>query len=84
MISIIIPNFNGKDHLKDCFDSLYKQSYKDFEIFLVDNNSTDDSIRFTEKNYPEVKIIRFNYNSGFAIAVNQGIKGQQFGICTTA
>ncbi|HMQ68095.1 MAG TPA: glycosyltransferase family 2 protein [Ignavibacteria bacterium] len=74
MISIIIPNFNGRDHLKDCFDSLKNQSYKDFEIFLVDNNSTDDSVRFTEKNYPEVKIIRFNYNSGFAIAVNQGIK----------
>jgi GT2 family glycosyltransferase len=74
MISVIIPNYNGLHHLQDCYDSLKKQSYKDFEIFLVDNNSSDDSIKFTEENYPEVKIIRFNYNSGFAIAVNQGIK----------
>jgi len=53
---------------------LKKQSYKDIEIFLVDNNSTDDSIKFTEENYPEIRIVRFNYNSGFTIAVNQGIK----------
>lgn len=73
-ISIIIPNFNGVKFLKTCFDSLRHQTYKDFEIILVDNNSKDDSVKFTEKYYPDVKIIRLKNNTGFAKAVNIGIK----------
>lgn len=74
MISIIIPNYNGKHHLKTCFDSLRNQSFRDFEIILVDNASSDDSINFTNENYSEVRIIKLNYNTGFAKAVNEGIK----------
>ncbi|MEO8209854.1 MAG: glycosyltransferase family 2 protein [bacterium] len=73
MISIVIPNLNGLVHLKACYDSLLSQSFKDFEIILVDNNSTDGSIEFTEKNYPLIKIIRLDSNTGFAKAVNAGI-----------
>jgi GT2 family glycosyltransferase len=74
MISIVIPNYNGKHHLKDCFDSLIAQTYKDFEIILVDNNSKDGSIEFTMQNYPQVMILPMRYNTGFAKAVNEGIK----------
>ena len=74
MISIVIPNYNGVSHLKECFESLYRQSYKDFNIFLVDNNSSDNSADFTKKNFPEVKIISLDTNTGFAKAVNTGIK----------
>lgn len=74
MISIVIPNYNGMEHLETCYNSLSKQTYKDFEIILVDNNSKDDSVKFTEKNYPDIKILKVNYNSGFAKAVNGGIK----------
>lgn len=73
MISIIIPNYNGKEHLKDCFDSLRKQTFKRFEIILVDNNSADESVKYTQKNYPEVKILQLSTNTGFAKAVNEGI-----------
>ncbi len=78
MISIVIPNYNGLVHLKACFDSLKNQSQKDYIIVLVDNNSSDDSVKFTMQNYPEVKIVKLNYNTGFAKAVNEGIK-----ICDT-
>jgi len=70
--SIIIPNYNGQKFLKKCFDSLKKQTFKNFEIILVDNNSSDDSINFCEKNYPEVKLIKMKSNGGFASAVNAG------------
>ncbi len=74
MISVIIPNFNGLEHLKICYDSLLDQSYKEFKIILVDNNSADDSVNFTANNYPDVKIVRLNSNTGFAKAVNEGIR----------
>lgn len=74
MISIVIPNFNGVQHLKTCFDSLRKQTYKDYKIVLIDNNSSDDSINFTLTNYSEVEVVKMDYNTGFAKAVNEGIK----------
>ena len=74
MISVIIPNYNGLEHLKTCYDSLMNQSYNEFKIILVDNNSADDSVNFTKKNYPDIKIVRLNSNTGFAKAVNEGIR----------
>ena len=72
--SVIIPNYNGQRFLPVCFESLKNQSHKNFEIILVDNNSTDDSIVFTKRYYPQVKIIKIKNNGGFALAVNAGIK----------
>jgi GT2 family glycosyltransferase len=72
--AIIIVNWNGKHLLKDCFDSLRKQSYREFQVYLVDNNSSDASIEFTKKNYSEIKIIKLNDNYGFAKGNNEGIK----------
>lgn len=74
MIYIVIPNYNGLRHLKDCFDSLRNQSYKEFKIILVDNNSMDDSIDYTNQNYPEIITLKLSTNTGFAKAVNAGIK----------
>ncbi len=73
MISIVIPNYNGAEHLQVCFQSLRNQTYKDYEIILVDNGSKDDSLKFTQENFPEVRIIRLDHNTGFSRAVNEGI-----------
>lgn len=73
-ISVIILNFNGKEYLKECLDSLAKQSYKDFEVIFVDNNSKDDSVEYVKSNYPKVKIIKNNKNYGFAEGNNIGIR----------
>lgn len=74
MISIIVPNYNGLSHLKDCFDSLRNQTEKNFKTYLIDNNSADNSIQFTRSNFPEIEIIKLDSNMGFAKAVNVGIK----------
>jgi hypothetical protein len=77
LISIIIPNWNGKRFLKGCLDSLKSQTFKDFEVIIVDNNSHDDSVSFVKENYPDVKIIELSSNRGFAGGVNEGIKASK-------
>ena len=74
LVSIIILNLNKKEILKDCLETLKEQSYKNFEIILVDNGSTDDSVSFVKENFPEVKIIANKRNLGFAAGNNQGLK----------
>ena len=58
-VSIIVPTFNRKKHLKDCINSLIKLDYPSskFEIIVVDNGSTDDTIAFLQKDYSEVRVI---------------------------
>lgn len=73
-LSVIIPNWNGKDLLKICLPSLKKQTFKDFEVVIVDNGSTDGSREYIEKYFPEVKLVKVEKNIGFAPAVNLGIK----------
>lgn len=73
LISILIVNYNGLKHLNDCFDSLNQQNFKDFEIVMVDNNSSDTSIAYTKKNFPNVIIVESDKNLGFAGGNNFGI-----------
>ena len=60
LISIIILNYNGKHHLQNCFDYVLNQSFTDFEIILVDNNSIDSSVPWIKENYPKIKVIAIN------------------------
>lgn len=73
-VSVIIPNWNGKDLLRTCLKSLQKQTFKNFEVVVVDNGSTDGSAEYIEKSFLKVKLIKLNKNYGFAKAVNTGIK----------
>lgn len=73
-LSVIIPNWNGKHLLKICLPSLKRQTFKDFEVVIVDNGSKDGSIEYIEKYFPEVKLIKLEDNIGFAPAVNLGLK----------
>jgi GT2 family glycosyltransferase len=76
LVSVIIVNYNGKKWLQKCLDSLFSQTYTNFEIILVDNNSSDDSIEFLRSNYSDtrLKIIEHKENSGFAGGNNVGFK----------
>jgi GT2 family glycosyltransferase len=65
-VSIIIVNFDGKELLEKCLESLFKVDYENFEVILVDNNSSDGTIEFITKNYPSVIIIKLDSNKGFA------------------
>lgn len=77
MISIIIVNYNWKRWLQRCLDSLMTQTYKNFEIIFVDNNSSDDSVDFVQWNFPKIKIVKSDNNLGFAWWNNLGISHAQ-------
>lgn len=74
LISVVIPNWNGKKFLTGCLDSLATQTYEPIEIVIVDNGSKDGSVEFLKENYPHVKLVTFPVNTGFSPAVNAGIK----------
>jgi len=74
LISIIIVNHNGLNLLKKCLKSVYGQSYKNIEVILVDNASTDRSVDYVMSTYPNTKIIKSRENLGFAEANNEGYR----------
>ena len=75
-ISIIVLNYNGKNFLSDCFSSLYLISYPKsrYEVIMVDNGSTDNSIEYVKSHFPWVKVVKLNKNYGFGGGNNRGIR----------
>ena len=73
-ISVIIVSYNGKTLLEKCLESLFKVNYDNFEVILVDNNSTDETVDFIKKNYPSIILIKLDSNKGFAEPNNIGSK----------
>lgn len=74
LVSIIIPNYNGKQHLKECLDSLEMMEFDNYEIVLVDNASSDGSVRFVKELFPEINILSLEKNYGFAEGCNLGVQ----------
>ncbi len=70
LVSIIISNYNGLPHLKECFDSLNKLAYKNKEIIFIDNFSRDNSVEYMKNKYHNVKIIQNRKDYGFSKANN--------------
>ncbi len=66
LVSIIIVNWNGERYLKDCLDSLKVQTYKNTEVFFVDNASIDTSVAFAKKEFPYFHFIVNKKNLGYA------------------
>ncbi len=73
-IAVVIPNWNGAKMLEHCLRSLGRQSCRDFQVFVVDNGSTDASLSLLEAEFPDVRVIAFTENRGFSLAVNEGIR----------
>ena len=73
-VTVVIPNYNGKHFLKNCLDSLRRQSFKDFVTLVIDNASSDGSVDYIKDYYPEVKTHIMDKNYGYSGAVNYGIK----------
>jgi len=73
-LSIIIVNFNTRQLLFNCLKSIFTETKNiSYEVIIVDNGSTDDSLSFVKKHFPQVKIITNKKNLGFAKASNQGV-----------
>lgn len=73
-VSVIIPTWNGRDLLRAALQSLRAQSYRDFEIVIVDNGSSDGTAAMLRAEFPEAVVVPFPENRGFAVAVNAGLR----------
>ena len=74
-ISIIIPVYNSSSTLKECLDSIFSSTFKDYEVIVVSGNSTDDSIKIAKQF--QIKIIELPENKGPALARNKGFQVAQ-------
>lgn len=77
LVSVIIPVFNGASYLKEAVESVQKSTFKNFEILLVDDHSTDHSrkiCKMLESKYSNVKFYAFRKNKGLGRVLNFAIK----------
>ncbi len=74
LVTVVIPTWNGKRFLTGVLDSIAIQTYPQVEVIVVDNGSKDGSVEFMRENYPFVKLALYEKNTGFAVAVNRGIR----------
>lgn len=73
-VAVIIPNWNGAEHLPECLESLQAQTFTAFETLVVDNGSSDRSLALLAQRYPGVRVLELGHNTGFSGAVNAGIR----------
>ena len=72
-VAVVIPNWNGSDMIAMCLKSLEAQT-RAVELVVVDNGSSDDSVKIIKEKFPTVTLLEFNDNAGFAGGVNRGIR----------
>lgn len=77
LVSVIVPNYNNSKYIKECILSICEQSYKNIEIIVVDDASTDDSLivldEIKQKEKTKIHIIALKENRGVSYARNIGI-----------
>lgn len=71
--SVILVNYNGMSHLDACISSVLKQSYTDFEVIFVDNNSSDGSLEYARSKFPDLAFVINDKNLGYAGGINSGL-----------
>lgn len=74
--SIVIPNLNGAGWLRDSIESIYAQTEQDFELIVIDNASTDESLAIARsyQSRAHYTLVENSTNTGFSAAVNAGIR----------
>ena len=73
-VSIVIPNWNGLALLRPCLDALRRQTYRDHEVIVVDNASSDGSVSVLGREYGEVRVLSLPTNRGYSGGSNAGIR----------
>ena len=74
LVSIIVLNYNAGELLLNCIESVKKSSYKNLEIIVVDNISTDKSQKTCKEKHPDIKLIQNDENFGYCEGNNIGIR----------
>jgi GT2 family glycosyltransferase len=73
-VAVVILNWNGKQYLQQFLPSVIQSTYTNIEIIVADNASTDQSLELLEREFPNVKVIRFGENFGFAKGYNEALR----------
>lgn len=76
LVSVIIPVYNVENYLKECLDSVLNQTYKNIEVIVINDGSTDKSLHILEdysSKFNNIKIID-QENSGQSVARNKGLE----------
>lgn len=73
-VSVIILNYNGAQRLKQCLRSVLNQTYRNYEVIVIDNASTDESVELVKREFPMVRLIVNDRNLGYAEGNNVGIR----------
>lgn len=74
LVTIVIVNWNGSLFIRDCLKSIERQTFAEYSIIVVDNGSTDDSLKLVRESFATVKIIALEKNLGFAGGNNVALK----------
>lgn len=73
-VTVIVLNWNGQELLKDCLESLEKVEYPNYNVLVVDNGSSDDSVKFMQTEFPDVELLVLDQNYGYAAGNNRGFE----------
>ena len=72
--AVVILNWNGRQHLEQFLPSVVEHTPSEVGIVVADNGSTDDSVEFLRREYPQVKLVLLNRNYGFADGYNRALQ----------
>ena len=74
-ISIVVPVYNAQEYLHCCLDSILAQTFKDFELLIIDDGSTDNSLAICKQYMTDYRVhVVHQANSGVSVARNRGIE----------
>ncbi len=76
-VTIIVLNCNASQYLEKCFSSIFDLDYPDFEVIMVDDNSSDDSVELVRDKFPRVAIINNDRNLGAPVSFNKAVAASQ-------
>ena len=72
-VSFVIPTYNGRSFIDTCIQSIKEQTYTNYEIIVIDDASSDESVDYLRSTWHDIHVIQLQKNSGFCHAVNTGI-----------
>lgn len=73
-VDVIIPTYNGRQHLAVCLPALCRQSYRDFRVIVADDASSDGTAEYVGEIMPEAVVVRLDRNCGLIAAVNRALE----------
>lgn len=73
-VAVVILNWNGLHYLKSFLPKVCEYSIPEAEVWVIDNDSSDDSLKYIETEHPEVKVVQLDSNLGFANGYNKGLE----------